>query len=115
MANNSNDQNKKPGTVPINVVPAGSHVGASYSTYFKEPFVSVHIPTRREFLMISGLLATGVATTARAQATQAPLVRKNLATLNASHFIPWRPKLTCARASSPAPSSVTITPSPNLV
>ena len=34
--------------------------------------------------MISGLLATGAATTARAQATQAPLVRKNLATLNAN-------------------------------
>jgi hypothetical protein len=46
--------------------------------------VSVHIQTRREFLIISGLLATSAATTARAQATQAPLVRKNLATLNAN-------------------------------
>ena len=39
----------------------------------------------------------------------------SLATLSASHFMPWRPKLTCARASAPLPSSVRITPSPNLV
>ena len=32
----------------------------------------------------------------------------SFATLSASHFMPWRPKLTCARASSPLPSSVTI-------
>ena len=39
----------------------------------------------------------------------------SLATASASHLAPWRPKLTCARASSPWPSSVTITPSPNLL
>ena len=38
-----------------------------------------------------------------------------MATDNASHFMPWRPKFTCTRASSPEPSSVTITPSPNLL
>src|SRR5690606_19478420 len=39
----------------------------------------------------------------------------SFATLSASHFVPCRPKLTCARASLPAPSSVRITPSPNLL
>ena len=39
----------------------------------------------------------------------------SFATDKASHFMPWRPKFTCARASAPEPSSVTITPSPNLV
>ena len=39
----------------------------------------------------------------------------NLATLNASHFVPWRGKFTCARASSPAPSMASTLPSPNLV
>jgi len=39
----------------------------------------------------------------------------SLAIASASHFTPWRPKFTCARASSPEPSSVMITPSPNLL
>jgi len=39
----------------------------------------------------------------------------SLATLNASHFTPWREKFTCARASAPAPSMDSTLPSPNLL
>ncbi len=39
----------------------------------------------------------------------------SLATDSASHFWPLRRKLTCARASVPAPSSAVIVPSPNFV
>jgi len=38
----------------------------------------------------------------------------SLATLSASHLVPWRGKLTCARASSPVPSMASTLPSPNL-
>jgi secreted PhoX family phosphatase len=39
----------------------------------------------------------------------------SLATLRASHFVPWRLKFTWARASSPAPSTASTLPSPNLL
>ena len=39
----------------------------------------------------------------------------SLATESASHLVPWRGKLTCARASSPVPSMASTLPSPNLV
>lgn len=39
----------------------------------------------------------------------------SLATLKASHLMPCRGKLICARASSPEPSSTWTLPSPNLV
>ena len=39
----------------------------------------------------------------------------NLATLSASHLVPWRGKCTWARASSPLPSMASTLPSPNLV
>src|SRR6478752_2115726 len=39
----------------------------------------------------------------------------SLATDKASHLTPWRGKFTCARASSPLPSSAVTVPSPNLV
>src|SRR5487761_2018119 len=37
----------------------------------------------------------------------------SLAYSSASHFIPWRPKLICMRASGPCPSASTISPWPN--
>ena len=52
---------------------------------------------------------------AAAVSRPAQAIGVSLATDSASHLAPWRPKLTCARASSPWPSSVTITPSPNLL
>src|SRR5471030_2572494 len=39
--------------------------------------------------------------------------RSSLATLKSSTFMPWLPKLICARALLPLPSRLTITPSPN--
>ncbi|PVY56511.1 hypothetical protein C8D04_1768 [Simplicispira sp. 125] len=39
----------------------------------------------------------------------------SLATDSASHLVPWRGKLTCARASSPVPSMASTLPSPNLL
>ena len=38
----------------------------------------------------------------------------SLAYSSASHFMPWRPKLICRRASAPEPSALTMTPWPNL-
>ena len=39
----------------------------------------------------------------------------SLAIARASHLVPWRPKLTWARASSPWPSTASTLPSPNLL